>query len=102
MGSYQYVVADSDLQVSLCPSTGGNGSASMKLVKGGVGQDGNLSNDGDVEGKKINMKSKGESFSVSKIWQWSKGGKFPSPSDSIGSSSVTVGLPWTNSRTQVT
>ncbi|XVF02415.1 hypothetical protein REPUB_Repub04eG0173800 [Reevesia pubescens] len=101
MGSYQYVVADSDLQVALCPSKGGNGNASMKLVKGRVGQSGNSSNDGDVEGKKINMTSKGESFSVSKIWQWSKKGKFPSSSDAIGSSSVTVGLPWTDSGTQV-
>ncbi|KAK6252567.1 hypothetical protein QUC31_014287 [Theobroma cacao] len=102
MGSYQYVVADSDLQVALCPSRGCNGSARMKLVKGRSGQNGNSSNDGDVEGKKINMRSKGESFSVSKIWQWSsKKGKFPSPSDTIGSSSVTVGLPWTESRTQV-
>ncbi|XWS63636.1 hypothetical protein CRYUN_Cryun06bG0118000 [Craigia yunnanensis] len=102
MGSYLYVVADSDLQVALCPSRGGNGSASMKLVKGRVGQYGNSSNDGDVEGKKIIMRSKGESFSVSKIWQWSKKSKFPSSSDTIGYSSVTVGLPWTDSRTQVT
>ncbi|XP_022727002.1 RING-H2 finger protein ATL47-like [Durio zibethinus] len=102
MGSHQYVVADSDLQVALCPSRGGTGSASMKLVKGRVGQNGNSPNDGDVEGKKINMRSKGESFSVSKIWQWSKKGKFPSSSDTIGSSSVTVGLPWTDGRTWVT
>ncbi|XP_022776054.1 RING-H2 finger protein ATL47 [Durio zibethinus] len=102
MGSYQYVVADSDLQVALCPSRGGNDSASMKLVKGRVGQNGNSSNDTDVEGKKINMRSKGESFSVSKIWQWSKKGKFPSSSDIGGSSSVTIGLPRTDTRTQVT
>ncbi|XWS34838.1 hypothetical protein CRYUN_Cryun21dG0071700 [Craigia yunnanensis] len=102
MGSYQYVVADSELHVALCPSRGGNGSANMKLMKGRIGQNGNSANDGDVEGKKINMRSKGESFSVSKIWQWSKKGKFPSSSDTIGSPPVTVGLPWTDSRTQVT
>ncbi|OMO89902.1 Zinc finger, RING-type [Corchorus olitorius] len=104
MGSYQYVVADSDLQVALCPTRGGNGkSASMRFVKVRSGQIGNSSNDGDAEGKKINMRSKGESFSVSKIWQWSsKKGKFPGSSDTIGSSSVTVGLPWTDNRTQVT
>ncbi|KAK8526475.1 hypothetical protein V6N13_017505 [Hibiscus sabdariffa] len=103
MGSFQYVVAD-ELQVALCPSRGSNGTAgSMKLVKGRGGQNGNSSNDGDVEGKKINLTSKGESFSVSKIWQWSKKGKFPSSSDTIGSSSsVTVGFPWTDSTTQVT
>ncbi|XP_022734687.1 RING-H2 finger protein ATL47-like [Durio zibethinus] len=92
LGSYQYVVADSDLQVALCPCRGGNANA-MKLVKGTIGQNGNSANDGDVEGKKINIRSKDESFSVSKIWQWSKKGKFPSSSDTIGSSSVTVGLP---------
>ncbi|GMI74968.1 Arabidopsis Toxicos en Levadura 46 [Hibiscus trionum] len=102
MGSFQYVVAD-ELQVALCPSRGSNGTAgSMKLVKGRGAQNGNSSNDGDVEGKKINLTSKGESFSVSKIWQWSKKGKFPTSSDTIGSSSsVTAGFPWTGSRTQV-
>ncbi|XVF44045.1 hypothetical protein PTKIN_Ptkin02bG0088900 [Pterospermum kingtungense] len=94
MGSYQYVVAGSDLQVELCLGRGGHGSASMNFVKERVGQNWNSSNDGDVvEEKKINMRSKGESFSVSKIWQWSKKGKFPSSSDTIGSSLVTVGLP---------
>ncbi|MBA0755710.1 hypothetical protein Gogos_000044 [Gossypium gossypioides] len=101
MGSFQYVVAD-ELQVALCPSRGGNGTASMKLVKGRIGQTGNSLNDGDVKGKRINLTSKGESFSVSKIWQSSKKGKFLRTSDTIGSSSVTVGLPWTDSRAQVT
>ncbi|AEE30463.1 Zinc finger RING-type [Arabidopsis suecica] len=60
MGSYQYIVAESDLVVALCPNNEG------------------LKNNKDVEGKKINMRSKGESFSVSKIWQWSnKRSKFP-------------------------
>uniref|UniRef100_A0A1J3JU71 RING-type E3 ubiquitin transferase n=1 Tax=Noccaea caerulescens TaxID=107243 RepID=A0A1J3JU71_NOCCA len=57
MGSYQYIVAESDLVVALCPNNEG-----LKNVKEG---------DSNVEGKKINMRSKGESFSVSKIWQWS-------------------------------
>ncbi|XP_017632159.1 RING-H2 finger protein ATL47 isoform X2 [Gossypium arboreum] len=100
MGSFQYVVADK-LQVALCPSRGGNGTASMKLVKGRIGQTGNSSNDGDVKGKRINFTSKGESFSVSKIWQSSKKGKFLRSSDTVGSSSVTVGLPWTGSRAHV-
>ncbi|CAA2954358.1 RING-H2 finger protein ATL46-like isoform X1 [Olea europaea var. sylvestris] len=67
MGSFQYVVADSDLQVALCPP-----------VKGKGGESGNFTTDEDAfDGKKINTKSKGESFSVSKIWLWSKKGKFP-------------------------
>ncbi|KAK8485818.1 hypothetical protein V6N13_005337 [Hibiscus sabdariffa] len=54
MGSYQYVVADTNLQVALCHRGTNAG----------------------------NVASKGESFSVSKIWQWSnKGNKFPSSSD---------------------
>ncbi|KAJ0247610.1 hypothetical protein HA466_0160480 [Hirschfeldia incana] len=52
MGSYQYIVAESDLVVALCPNK-----ESLKS--------------NNAEGKKLNMRSKGESFSVSKIWQWS-------------------------------
>lgn len=95
MGSYQYVVAESELQVTLGPSRGG--SASVRFGKGRSAQNENSSNDGDVEGKKINFRSKGESFSVSKIWQWSKKSKFPSSSETdMGSSAGTVGLPRTN------
>lgn len=74
MGSYQYIVAESDLVVALCP----NNNEGMK------------NGESNVEGKKINMRSKGESFSVSKIWQWSnKRSKFPNPSETnlVGSSS---------------
>lgn len=95
MGSYQYVVADSELQVTLCPRRGG--SASVRFGKGRSAQNDNSSNDGDVEGKKINFRSKGESFSVSKIWQWSKKSKFPSSSEThMGSSSGTLALPRAN------
>lgn len=93
MGSFQYVVANSDLQVALCQN--------VKVVKERGGQNGNSSIDGDTEGKKINIGSKGESFSVSKIWLWSKKGKFLSSSDTHTSTSVNVGLPWTD-RTQGT
>uniref|UniRef100_A0A5B6ZL94 RING-type E3 ubiquitin transferase n=1 Tax=Davidia involucrata TaxID=16924 RepID=A0A5B6ZL94_DAVIN len=93
MGSFQYVVANSNLQVALCPSrANGDGGADVRIVKEGGGHNGNSSIDGDAEAKKINIGSKGESFSVSKIWLWSKKGKFPSPS-------VNVSLPWTD-RTQ--
>ncbi|GKV14475.1 hypothetical protein SLEP1_g25354 [Rubroshorea leprosula] len=103
MGSYQYIEADLELQVALCRSRGGNTSSSVRFVRGRGGQNENSSNDADVEGKKISLRSKGESFSVSKIWQWSKKGKFPSSSDtSVGSSSGTVGLPRNDGRTQVT
>ncbi|XP_013602956.1 PREDICTED: RING-H2 finger protein ATL47-like [Brassica oleracea var. oleracea] len=70
MGSYQYIVAESDLVVALCPN-----SESLKS---------------NGEGKKINMRSKGESFSVSKIWQWSnKRSKFANQAETslVGASS---------------
>ncbi|KAM1859431.1 hypothetical protein ACFX13_011739 [Malus domestica] len=98
MGSYQYVVADLELQVTLRPKRAGD---SVRLVRGRGGQNGNSTNysvgGGDAEGKKINSASKGESFSVSKIWMWPKKGKFPNSAEThVGNSSVTVGLPWTD------
>ena len=100
MGSYQYVVADSDLRVALCPSRGDGGiSSSMRqLMKGRTATNGNSSTDGDVEGKKINIARKGESFSVSKIWQWSRKDKLTSSSETHfhDNSNVTANLPWMN------
>ena len=100
LGSYQYVVADSELQVSLCAANRVGGS--MRIVKGRGGQNGNNPTiDGDGEGKKINIGSKGESFSVSKIWQWSKKSKLTSSAEThmgggTSTSSLTVGLPWSD------
>ena len=61
MGSFQYVVADSDLQVALCPNRGDGGGvsdSSMRQLKGRLTNYGNSSTD-DVEGKKINITRKG-------------------------------------------
>ncbi|XP_061371406.1 RING-H2 finger protein ATL47-like isoform X2 [Gastrolobium bilobum] len=103
MGSFQYVVADSDLQVALCHKKGdgvGIGS-SMRQLKGRFAQIGNSSTDGDVEGGKINIARKGESFSVSKIWLWSRKDKVSSsPETHLGNSNVTATLPQMN-RAQV-
>ncbi|KAF8378314.1 hypothetical protein HHK36_029653 [Tetracentron sinense] len=100
MGSFQYVVGDSNLQVALCHDREDSGD--VKIVKGEDGHNGNSSVDGDVEGKKISSRSKGESFSVSKVWLWSKKGKYPSSSYThMGiSSSVNVGLPRSERRIQ--
>lgn len=65
MGTYQYVVGDSDLQV----------------MKEKLNPE-NFPGNGEIEGKKISGRSKGESFSVSKIWQWSKKSELPIPSSS--------------------
>ncbi|RWV86970.1 hypothetical protein BHE74_00004813 [Ensete ventricosum] len=70
MGSYQYVVSDASLQVALTGST----------------------MNGDGRGRRVNAMSRDESFSVSKIWQWSdKKGKFPVCSDAAP---LDGHLPW--------
>lgn len=93
MGSFRYVVADSDLRVALGPNSG-----SMRQLKGRVtAPNGGSFIDGDVEGKKINIARKGESFSVSKIWQWSRKDKLTGSSDAhFLNSNVTSTLPWMN------
>ncbi|XP_050373146.1 RING-H2 finger protein ATL46 [Argentina anserina] len=100
MGSYQYVVADLEVQVALRPKRSGGNGDSMRIVKGRVGQNGNSNSDSDTEGKRIG--GKGESFSVSKIWLWPRKGKFPSSAETqvATSSSATVGLPWSYNRSQ--
>ncbi|PPS18022.1 hypothetical protein GOBAR_AA02563 [Gossypium barbadense] len=71
MGSYQYVLGASDLRVTL--SYDKRHGCDFKP---------------SVEGKKISSASKGESFSVSKIWLWSKKGKL-----STSSSDEQMGMP---------
>ncbi|XP_020232166.1 RING-H2 finger protein ATL46 [Cajanus cajan] len=80
MGSYQYVVGNSDLRVALNHES--KGQFTRRLTKGMMehGDDGKLSVEGDVEAKKISSVSKGDSFSVSKIWLWPKRGKLPGSS----------------------
>ncbi|RDX89024.1 RING-H2 finger protein ATL46, partial [Mucuna pruriens] len=98
MGSFQYVVADSDLRVALGPGRGdGGGSGSMRQLKGRAAPNGSFFIDGDAEGKKINIARKGDSFSVSKIWQWSKKDKLTGSSDAhFHNSTATSTLPWMN------
>ncbi|KAJ9152479.1 hypothetical protein P3X46_026040 [Hevea brasiliensis] len=92
MGSYQYVLGESDLRVPLCTDRHG---CEVKLEKR-ADQNGSLSVDGDLEGKKISSVTKRESFSVSKIWLWSKKGRFSSSSDAqMGMpSSLNMDLSW--------
>ncbi|WOG88780.1 hypothetical protein DCAR_0208015 [Daucus carota subsp. sativus] len=96
MGSFQYVVDDSELQVAFCPSS------KDRPVKGVTVHNWNSSTEGDSDGKKINNRSKGESFSVSKIWLWPRKDKFPNSADTHMVSSYTnTSSPWTV-RTSVT
>ncbi|KAL2500027.1 RING-H2 finger protein ATL46 [Abeliophyllum distichum] len=96
MGSYQYVVGDAKLRVAALSHdrTGRN----LKLVEG-TEQAGNLSPDGREDGKKISIGTKTDSYSVSKIWLWSKKGKFASSSDAQtdNPSSLNMDLPWMHS-----
>jgi hypothetical protein len=91
MGSYQYVLDNSELRVALSKDQQGR---NIKLTK--EEHCGNPSIDSDAEGKKIGSVTKGESYSVSKIWLWSKKGKFSSSMDTqMGMpSSLNTDLPW--------
>lgn len=94
MGSYQYVVGDANLRVAALSHdrTGRN----LKLV-GGTERASNLSPNGrEEDGKKISIGTKTDSYSVSKIWLWSKKGKFASSSDAQtdNPSSFNLDLPW--------
>jgi hypothetical protein len=79
MGTYQYVLGTSELQVALQPGRIRNGAGGAARGR----PTGLSSINADImEGKKICVRNKGESFSVSKIWQWSNlKGKLPAGSD---------------------
>ncbi|XAR50154.1 hypothetical protein NMG60_11004408 [Bertholletia excelsa] len=68
LGSYQYMVVQTWVDLSIVEVGGQNGNSAMA---------------GDVEGKRICEGSKGESFSISKVWLWSKKGKYPSSSSHV-------------------
>ncbi|OAY64647.1 RING-H2 finger protein ATL47-like [Ananas comosus] len=81
MGTYRYVLGDVNLRVSLRSSHKRNGVRR------------NFADNEVLEGKRICAGSKGESFSVSKIWQWpNKKGKFPISYSDAGS--VDGSMPW--------
>ncbi|XP_022884081.1 RING-H2 finger protein ATL46-like [Olea europaea var. sylvestris] len=94
MGSYQYVVGDANLRVAA--SSHDQNGHNLKLVVG-TEQASNLSPDRREEnGKKISIGTKTDSYSVSKIWLWSKKGKFAGSSNAQidNPSSLNMDLPW--------
>lgn len=98
MGSYQYVVCDTELLIASSPNCGDGGDG-LGITKRSGGQEGNPNSDGDNgEGKRISIGNKGESFSVSKIWLWSKKTRIPSP---VGSVPLASASQWID-RSQVT
>ena len=88
MGSYQYVLGNSELRIPL--------NCERKLSEEIIQTDNKVSMESDNEAKKITSVSKGESYSVSKIWLWSNKGRFSSSSnDRVGvPSSLNTDLPW--------
>lgn len=92
MGSYQYVVGDASLKVALSQDQAQN---QAKLVKGAE-QSVNAVADENTDGKKISIGTKTDSYSVSKIWLWSKKGKFASSSGAHmeSSSPPSLDLSW--------
>ncbi|XP_022923642.1 RING-H2 finger protein ATL46-like [Cucurbita moschata] len=89
MGSYQYVVIDAELRVPLsrAQQEGDHKQPFKGTEPKGIA---------DLDGKKLNSVAKGESYSVSKIWLWSKKGKHLSSTEpQIGmDSSLNTDLPW--------
>ncbi|KAF3437065.1 hypothetical protein FNV43_RR19818 [Rhamnella rubrinervis] len=82
MGTFQYVVGDSDLQVAFYNDSDctNGGFSDVKLVKEGI-HPGEFSVHRDLEGKKISGRQMGESFSVSKIWLWPRNSRLPNSSN---------------------
>lgn len=78
MGSYQYVVGDLELRVALNHNKGHHDNTTRLITKGSEHDAEKLSLEGDMEAKKISNVSKGDSFSISKIWLWPKKGNFSS------------------------
>ncbi|KAL7140838.1 hypothetical protein ABFS83_08G013900 [Erythranthe nasuta] len=79
MGSYQYIVGDAKLRVALNEDRIG---CDKKIVEGAIKEQScNELGDESTEGKRICIGTKTDSYSVSKIWLWSKKGKYASSSD---------------------
>ncbi|KAL5080087.1 hypothetical protein RYX36_008508 [Vicia faba] len=80
MGSYQYVVGNSELRVTLDALNHESKIHQDRTMNKGIENGEYLCVESDLEGKKISNVSKGESFSISKIWLWPRKGKFSSSS----------------------
>ncbi|GAA0149907.1 ubiquitin-protein ligase [Lithospermum erythrorhizon] len=96
MGSFQYVVANSDLQVEwsqratrIISNNNADENGDEKVMQVSKDDCGNSPNDKESNDKKISVGAKGESFSLSKIWLWSKKDR----RNSHFSDSVNVSLP---------
>ena len=92
MGSYQYILGNSELKVPFANDR-------LPRLKPQDKESEQTGNSSSEDNKKINTVAKGESFSVSKIWLWPKKDKFSSDAQRrLPSSSLNVDdlpkLPW--------
>lgn len=89
MGSYQYVVGGANLRIPLSLD---RTHFDAKLVKGTE----QISNPSSEDRKKISIGTKTDSYSISKIWLWSKKSSYASSSDAQMEypSSLNMDLPW--------
>ncbi|KAF3628662.1 RING-H2 finger protein ATL46 [Capsicum chacoense] len=91
LGSYQYVVSDFNLMVDLSSE---QNACNVKLAKLRE-RCASLSKEGDGDGKRISIGTKTDSYSFSKIWLWSKKGKFASSSEcQLENPRPNMDLPW--------
>ncbi|KZV55879.1 hypothetical protein F511_15729 [Dorcoceras hygrometricum] len=92
MGSYQYLLGDGNLTVSWSQDR----MVPNAKIGNRMDRTSNSSADESTEGKKITTGTKTDSYSVSKIWLWSKKGKFGSSSGTHldNTSSLNKDLPW--------
>ncbi|KAK1410130.1 hypothetical protein QVD17_36663 [Tagetes erecta] len=102
MGSYEYVVGNTRLKLALNNKKLDKDILEAKIVEGEEENEDSKVND-DMEGKKIGIGAKTDSYSVSKIWLWSKKGKFTSSSENQmhNPSSVDMQLPWMGKRQEL-
>lgn len=92
MGSYQYVVNNANLRVALSRDKGAGDGNKVTW------QNRTSALDESIEGKKLSIGTKTDSYSVSKIWLWSKKGKFGSSTDDNleNPTSPNLDLSWMN------
>ncbi|CAN4090692.1 unnamed protein product [Withania somnifera] len=91
LGSYQYVVSDFNLMVDLSSE---QNTCNVKLAKLRE-LCASLSTEGDGGRKRIGIGTKTDSYSFSKIWLWSKKGKFASSSEcQLENRCPNMDLPW--------
>ncbi|KAL3512904.1 hypothetical protein ACH5RR_025621 [Cinchona calisaya] len=93
MGTFQYIVG-SELQVTFLSEANNENGGNVKLIRGRFDQGNFAPNNAEREGKKISARTRGDSYSVSKIWLWSRKESSESFSDTNANvTSVNVGMP---------